>query len=645
MQLTTDDYEALEKCYIPRVLADAAGLERVDSLEGRERVGRKGPGDYAGILYRYFDPVIKQVVAERLRLDHPPVDHNGKPAQKYLAPPGQRNHLYWPLADPTWIEDTTIDVMVVEGEKKALASHRAAIETATMRGNGQRHVAAWFAVGVGGVYNWRGVIGITIDASGERVQEKGVIPDIERINWKGRRVWICYDSNVLTNDMVRAARKQLARELASRDAEVWFIDLPIVPGVNGVDDFLAQEGLQAFLELFPKASRWQWHNELVRSDKGKILPTFGNALKVLRLAPEWNGVLVYNEFALRTETRRPPPWGGPTGPWDDHQDSLLIESLEGEGLRISDAHATRAAVTVAREHPYHPVRDYLGGLKWDGVSRIDDWLIIYLGVDPSDYVRAVGACWLISAVARIYEPGVKADCALILEGGQGKGKSTALGILGGEFYSDDIAELGTKDASLGAAGVWIVELAELEAMTKSDVSKIKSFISRQVDRFRPPYGRHYIRVPRQCIFAGSVNLNRYLKDETGGRRFWPVKCGDKLDLDSLRRDRNQIWAEAVARYRASAHWWLEDDEVIAAAAEEQDDRYQTDPWEPLVAEMLPNETEVTTADVLLKAIQKLPGQWTRADETRVGIILNRLGWEIHRPHGRRRVYRRARSTP
>src|SRR5262249_23286237 len=151
-----------------------------------------------------------------------------------------------------------------------------------------------------------------------------------------------------------------------------------------------------------------------------------NALTALRLAPEWHGVLGFNQFALRAETRRPPPWGGAIGLWGDHEDSLLIEWMEHKGIRISDAHATRAAVTAAREHPYHPVRDYLDGLKWDGIERIDDWLTLYLHVAASDYVRAVGACWLIAAVARAYQPGAKVDCALILEGGQGKGKSTTL---------------------------------------------------------------------------------------------------------------------------------------------------------------------------------------------------------------------------
>src|SRR5262249_2451934 len=154
--------------------------------------------------------------------------------------------------------------------------------------------------------------------------------------------------------------------------------------------------------------------------------------------------------------------------------------------------------------------------------RLDDWLTLYCGAEPDDYMHAVGRCWMISGVARAYEPGCQADAVLIFEGEQGAGKSSALAILGGPFYSDDIAELGTRDAAMCTHGIWIVELAELDAMGRAEISRIKAFLSRRTDRFRPPYGHHVIEAPRQCIFAGTVNLNTYLKDETGGRRFWPV---------------------------------------------------------------------------------------------------------------------------
>ena len=184
-------------------------------------------------------------------------------------------------------------------------------------------------------------------------------------------------------------------------------------------------------------------------------------------------------------------------------------------------------------------------------------------------------------------------------------------------------------------------------MTSAEVSKVKSFVSRPTDRFRPPYGRRLVCVPRQCVFAGSVNHSAYLKDETGGRRFWPIACG-KVNLDALRRDRDQLWAEAVARYRQGEPWWPDTAELIKAATDEQEARYLADPWEQPISEWLeklredlnrPDET--TTAELLEKAISKKKDQWQRGDETRVGIILRRLGWEpIQRPRGesRRRKY-------
>jgi putative DNA primase/helicase len=177
----------------------------------------------------------------------------------------------------------------------------------------------------------------------------------------------------------------------------------------------------------------------------------------------------------------------------------------------------------------------------------------------------VAARWLISAVARVFQPGAKADCCLILEGGQGIGKSSALRILGDPWFTDEIADLGGKDASFQTQGVWIVEIAELDSMNRSEVSRIKSFMSRNVGRFRPPYGRRIVESPRQCVFAGSVNHNVYLRDETGGRRFWPVECRS-IDLAGLKRDRDQPWAEAVFKYQAGSPWWLESAELITKAA-------------------------------------------------------------------------------
>ena len=642
MKLTKDDYGALERSWITPKLADAAGLYRVTSIEGRDIVGRKGGGDYAGIVFPYRWPGSPDAVVNRLRLDSPPIDAaTGKPDHKYLTAPGDRNHLYFPPCDAALVGDIAIPIVFGEGEKKCLALWRAALESANGTGK-----PPFLPMTIPGVWCHRGTTGIKTDANGKRVPEKGAIADLDRVAWANRKATILFDANAATSPKVQAARRALARELTRRGAEVWIADLPPLTGVNGVDDFLALCGLEKALEVLRLAVPYEWRKELIRSDKGKILPLLANAIIALRSAPEWCGVLAYNEHALSIATTRDAPFG-PVERWADHHTYLLVDWLQHHGICIHAADANAAVETVARDRSYHPVRDYLDSLAWDEVARIDDWLTLYLGADSSELTCAIAARWLISAVARIYEPGCQADHVLILEGPQGQGKSTALRALGEPFCSDDIAELGTKDASLGTAGVWIVELPELDAMTRAEVSKIKSFVSRRTDRFRPPYGRRLVEAHRQCVFAGSVNHGEYLKDETGGRRFWPVTCG-RVDLDALRRDKDQLWAEAVARYRQKEPWWLDTPKLIAAATVEQEARYQADPWESVISEWLDRrlkdmtrKAEVTTADALHEALSKEIGQWTRADETRVGGVLRRLRWEPVRrlsTGSRRRIY-------
>jgi predicted P-loop ATPase len=241
-------------------------------------------------------------------------------------------------------------------------------------------------------------------------------------------------------------------------------------------------------------------------------------------------------------------------------------------------------------------------------------------------------------VARIMKPGCKADCVPILEGAQGKGKSSAIEILFRPWFSDDIAELGSKDAAMQIRSAWCIEIAELASMGRADIEKVKAFITRRVDRFRPSYGRHVIEVPRQSVLFGTTNNDEYLKDETGGRRFLPIRCSGNIDLAAIERDKDQLWAEALALFNAGTPWWFTDANTINAAREEQEARYIGDPWEHLIALFVQSQTSVSVAEVLMSlGLEK--GRWGAAEQNRVARCLKTLGWARYRGPSPRREWR------
>ena len=207
-------------------------------------------------------------------------------------------------------------------------------------------------------------------------------------------------------------------------------------------------------------------------------------------------------------------------------------------------------------------------------------------------------------------------------------------------------ELGTKDAALQTRGVWLIEIAELDSMTRPEVSRVKAFMSRSVDRFRPPYGRRPIDVRRECIFAGTTNKQDYLKDETGGRRFWPVECG-RISLDELRRDRDQLWAEAVIRYRDGATWWLDSRELVEAASSEQQERYDADPWQPVIEQWVLGREYVTCEQILESCLEKLKKDWSQPDKNRIARTLKALDWRRYqkRLDDGRREWRYRKKSP
>ena len=233
---------------------------------------------------------------------------------------------------------------------------------------------------------------------------------------------------------------------------------------------------------------------------------------------------------------------------------------------------------IAQKFVYHPVRDYLGGLVWDGVPRLDGWLKTYLNAEGDNrYLRAVGVKTLVAAVARVMSPGVKFDNVVVFEGGQGVGKSSAIKILGGQWATDAYIDPNNKDTINTIQGNWLIEMAEMVQAHKSEAESLKAFISKTEDRARLAFEKKAQTYPRQCIFIGTTNQDEYLQDETGNRRFWPVKVGE-LMREELIRDRDQIWAEAVHVRKVGEELWLDDADIRALAGEQQAIRVIGDAW-------------------------------------------------------------------
>jgi predicted P-loop ATPase len=338
---------------------------------------------------------------------------------------------------------------------------------------------------------------------------------------------------------------------------------------------------------------------------------------------------------------------GVTVRYDEFGDRILLDGLPGFGPVLDDAATNRLWLMIdqrfkfqpknellhvvlgdtARFNTFHPVRDYLSALKWDGVRRLDTWLTTYAGAKDDDYVRAVGALTLIAAVRRVRQPGCKFDEMLVLESEQGTNKSTALAILAvsEEWFADDLPlNVDGKRVIEMLRGRWIIEAAELSGMKKVDVEHLKALLSRRTDRARLAWGRLPIETPRQCIVIGSTNKTEYLRDTTGNRRFWPVLI-KVIDLAALRRDRDQLWAEAVAREATGESIRLAE-ELWPTATHEQKQRLADDPFVTVLADHLGDlEGKIKAVDVW--TILDLHGaQLTQDAFARAAEAMRRIGW-------------------
>lgn len=380
---------------------------------------------------------------------------------------------------------------------------------------------------------------------------------------------------------------------------------------------------------------------LATDDRGAVQPSLSNALLMLEHDPALANLTGYDEFRDQPFILRPPPRAGDDdapqpGPYPrawTRSDAVLVTAhiQRTRCQRIKRETVEDALEADAARRRFHPVRAYLDALHWDGVPRLAGWLPDAFGAARNAYTEAIGAKFLIAAVRRVRVPGTKFDHVPVAQGGQGLGKSSTFAALcGPEWFSDALPDdLGDKDAAMALRGVWFLEMAELTQLLASEPEGVKAFVTRAVDRYRPPYGRQVVEVPRQGILVGTTNAQEWLRDPTGNRRWWPFDC-TKADAAWVRANRDQIWAEAAHREAAGEAHWLDDADAADEAREQQDDRMVEDPWQAPVRDWLIGRFRTTAPEILSGAIDMPRAQQNRAAQMRVTAILTRLGWVAKR---------------
>lgn len=408
-----------------------------------------------------------------------------------------------------------------------------------------------------------------------------------------------------------------------------------------------------------KRASKDWERGLLVNKEGAPKKCLANVLHVLNKHPDWDGVLRLNTFTESMVKLAPPPvrpqdGEGVIGEWTENDSTRTCAWFAAVvGFEPSPQMVEQAVAAVAERASYHPVREYLQALKWDGTERLESVLTTYFGVKLTKASSEMGKRFMVSAVARVMRPGCQVDSMLVLEGPQGTGKSTGLkALVGAPWFADTGINIGDKDSYQALRGVWVYEFGELDAFKGREATKIKSFISSAVDHYRPSYGRRTRDFPRQTVFAGSTNEEQYLLDRTGNRRFWPVACG-RIDVDAIARDRDQLWAQAAHLYQQGQRWHMDTAELGALVAEEQADREVPDDWEPLVSKWLKDPCRrahegITTADVLIGALELSPEKANPSTSTRAGIVLRKLGFtrrQVREGKGRSWVYFPPASPP
>jgi predicted P-loop ATPase len=384
------------------------------------------------------------------------------------------------------------------------------------------------------------------------------------------------------------------------------------------------------------STRWDLYSS------GLLKKTLINVIHLMDILPDLKDILSYNQFTRDIEFTRQAPWhvdpmqqSSPKVWSDSDAIGLKFYLAAKKELEVNVNMIHEAAVLVSKHNTYHPVKNYLESIQWDKKPRVATWLTEYAGVNPSNYTNTVARKVLIAAISRIYKPACKFDHMLILEGKQGIGKSFICSILGKHWYGDPTLNVQDKDTIDAIRGKWILEVSEMECATRTETQALKAFISRQTDRMRPAYARTTEDFPRQSVFIGTINpeSNGYLKDTTGNRRFWPVYCSE-IKIEKLKKDIDQIWAEALYLFKKGETLYLDDIEIQKEAEQEAESRRTEDPWTDLIRTWVNTEGElgeprkhVTGRAVWEEGLGGAPRNFGRVEQIRISTVLQKeLGW-------------------
>jgi predicted P-loop ATPase len=384
-----------------------------------------------------------------------------------------------------------------------------------------------------------------------------------------------------------------------------------------------------------------------KKTKTNKLPKLSAVIQTLRTHEDWANLLSYNEFSLQIVLSRPIPgyrrprevYPRPLRDFPDLIDITVWIQTIGK-IDIGDDTVFKAVMCVAMDHSFHPVRDYLTSLRWDGQPRLATWMHEHLGALDTPFNRAVGPKWFIGAIARVFEPGCLVKSVINLEGPQNMGKSKALSILAtkSEWFLDHITDLSNKDALLQTSGKWIVEFAEFDKLGTALMSRVKAFLSTATDTFRSPYEKIAQDHPRQWVGAITINptQNGQFTDETGNVRFWPVACAvgwpisRRLNQSKLMQARDQLWAEALHHYLEKENWWLEDQGMIETQAALADERMQNPSSYTETVRAFLREKPYVQLHEVIDSCHISPERRTPGIDATFGRILAHLKWKRSR---------------